>query len=65
MAEKRAFQLGILNPVKIPLPNSNNKVFISKESDIEMLVGVSTLPPSLTPTLQKIAILGLKTGLWQ
>ena len=51
MAEKRAFQLGILKPVKIPLPNSNHKV--------------ASLPPSLIPAPQKIAILGLKTGLWQ
>ena len=47
MAEKRAFQLkilGILRLVKISLPNSNHKVFISKESSIEMLVGVALLP---------------------
>ena len=30
-----------------------------------MLVGVATLPPSLIPALRKIAILGVKTGLWQ
>ena len=30
---------GILKPVKISWPNSNLKAFISKESDIEMLVG--------------------------
>jgi hypothetical protein len=53
MAEKRIFQiesLGILKPVKILLPNSNHKVFISKESNIEMLVGVASLSHSLLPS---------------
>ena len=32
------------------LPNSNHKVFISKESNIETLVGVATLPLSFPPS---------------
>ena len=36
--------------VKISLPNSNHKVFISKESNIETLVGVATLPLSFPPS---------------
>ena len=34
--------------------NSNHKVFISQKSNIEMLVGVASLPPSLIPALQNI-----------
>ena len=42
--------VGNLKPVKISLPNSNHKVFISKESNIETLVGVATLPLSFLPS---------------
>ena len=40
MAEKRASQLYG--------PNLNYKVFISQEPNIKKLVGVATLPPSIT-----------------
>ena len=62
MAEKRAFQLwsvGILKSVKISWPNSNHKVFLSQESNIEMLKG-SGSPPSLNPTLWNLGILHYK-----
>jgi len=38
--------VGILLPVKIPLQNSDHKVFIPKKSNIEELVGVASLPLS-------------------
>jgi hypothetical protein len=38
--------LGILKPVKILRPNLNQKLFISEESNIEMQMGVATLPDS-------------------
>ena len=37
--------------------NLNHKLFISQESNIEKLVGVATLPPSLIHALWKIGIL--------
>ena len=37
-------------PARISLPNSNHKVVIPKKSNIEMLVGVAFLPPSLPPS---------------
>ena len=43
MKLKTPKSVGILKPVKISWPNSNHKVFISKESNIEMLVGVAPL----------------------
>ena len=43
--------------MKILLPNSNNKAIIPLKSNIEVLVGVTSLPPTLIPALQKIGIL--------
>ena len=43
--------------MKIALPNLNHKVFIPLKSNIEMLVGVAYLPPSLIPALRNIGIL--------
>ena len=42
--------IGILKSVKISWPNSNHKVFISKESNIEKLVEVATLPLLFPPS---------------
>jgi hypothetical protein len=36
--------------VKIALPNPNNKLFISKESNTKKLEGVATLSPSFPPS---------------
>ena len=38
----------ILKQVKISWPNLNHKLFISQESNIEKLLGVTTCPPELT-----------------
>ena len=46
-----------MKPVKIKLPNSNNKAFIPLKSNIEVLVGVAFLPPSLIPALRNIGVL--------
>ena len=37
----------ILKQVKISWPNLNHKLFISQESNIEKLLGVTTCPPEL------------------
>ena len=51
-----------MKPLKISSPNLNHKVFIAKESNVEMLVGVgvASLPPSLIPTLQNKGLLQQK-----
>ena len=46
--------------MKISLPNSNQKVFIPKKSNVEMLVGVASLPPSFISALQKTGIYIIK-----
>ena len=50
MKFKTSKSVGILKPVKISWPNSNHKVFISKELNIEMLVGVAPLNLSFQPS---------------